>query len=357
MKKVLYLIFSESPSSVVRAEIFNDIYIKNGYDVSYYYDYSSNLNSYINKISKYKFLFFLSLILRIIRKLFLYIKRYFLLRNIYKYDAVIIIKYINPDFLYKVRNIFKKYILYDFDDAIWLPMFFGDCVFEKILSSVDFVSCDNYYLLEKSLELNNRSFILNGPSAIEKYDLDIKSQKSDNITIGWIGSPSTIFYLYSIYDVLEQLGSKYSQVELLIIGSGYNKSAIPPFEKIKVRCIPEYNEKGMIKYVNTIDIGIYPLFYNQLSLGRGSLKAIIYMSAKVPVVAAAIGGENENIISNGSNGFLASNNNEWYAALELLICDSKLREKIGNAGFEHIKTKYSVDSCFNQLHNNFLIKI
>jgi glycosyltransferase involved in cell wall biosynthesis len=113
----------------------------------------------------------------------------------------------------------------------------------------------------------------------------------------------------------------------------------------------------MIQYVNTFDIGIYPLFKNQLSLGRGSLKAIIYMSAKVPVVASAIGGENENIIIDGENGFLAATNEEWFAALESLICDSKLRDKIGKEGYQNVKTRYSVESCFNQLQNNFLINI
>jgi glycosyltransferase involved in cell wall biosynthesis len=357
MENILYLIFSESPSSVVRAEIYKETFLSNGYKVSYYYNYSSTLNNYYKKIVRYKLLIPLSFLIRIIRKVTLSYKNFLLFNNIHKYDGVIVIKYISPDFLFNIRKKFKGKILYDFDDAIWLPMFFGITDFEKILKNVDFVSCDNSFLAKKSIEVNKKTFILNGPSAIEKFDKYVQTKSKDKIIIGWIGSPSTIFYLYSIYDALEQIGSKYDQIELLIVGSGHDRSLVPPFEKIKFRCVSEYDEQEMIRLVTTFDIGLYPLFKNELSLGRGSLKATIYMSAKVPVIAAKIGGENEKIIKDGVNGFLAITQDDWVNALEKLICDSTLRVKIGAEGHKFVKSRFSVESCFDQLYNNFLVKL
>ena len=161
MKNILYLIFSESPSSVVRAEIFRETYLKKGYKVNYYYDYSYRLNLFYKSIIKYKFFFIISLIVRIIRKIHILFKRFYLLNTINNYDAVIIVKYISPNFLNKIRKNFKKSILYDFDDAIWLPIFFGNIDFEKIIKTVDFISCDNSYLLQKSIQFNKKTFILN----------------------------------------------------------------------------------------------------------------------------------------------------------------------------------------------------
>ena len=123
---------------------------------------------------------------------------------------------------------------------------------------------------------------------------------------------------------------------------------IPPFEKIKVISIPSYDQAEMIKQVFSFDIGLYPLFLNELSLGRGSLKATIYMSGKIPVVCSDIG-ENLNIIKDKINGFLASDTDEWVKKLSCLIESPALRKEIGKKGFDFVETNYSTENCLNQL--------
>ena len=141
---------------------------------------------------------------------------------------------------------------------------------------------------------------------------------------------------------------KYLNVILKLVGSGKERLLIPLFEKIRLETVSSYSQKEMIKQVYSFDIGLYTLFYNELYLGRGSLKATIYMAGSIPVVCSSIG-ENVKIIQNGNNGFLANNTDEWVEKLSLLIDNPSLRTKVGETGFNYVKTNYSIESCLNQL--------
>ena len=159
-----------------------------------------------------------------------------------------------------------------------------------------------------------------------------------------------MFYLYKIYDVLEEIGDKYPNVILKLIGTGDNLLLLPPFEKIKIETVASYDQYQMIEQVYSFDIGLYPLFLNELSLGRGALKATIYMSGKIPFVASSIG-EIKEFIHDGNNGFLANNNEEWINKLSLLIENPKLRKNMGTRGFNLVDKIYTIDSCMNQFIN------
>jgi glycosyltransferase involved in cell wall biosynthesis len=357
-KKVLYFISSPAPSSVVRGEVFKNSLNDGGFHVNFYYNYSKRLNRLADYLAKNKILSSVIGCINLYARLHLFFKRQLLMRSINNYEGIIIIKYIDSNFLSKMRKIYSGKILYDFDDAIWLNSFFGQQEFEKIIGSVDYVSCDNFYLHDKAKLYNNNVFVLNGPSQLEKFDQEEnKSSNPAKIILGWVGSPSTLFYLYSIYDALEEVGRRFENVELTILGSGYDPSRVPDFEVIKVNLIPTYDQAEMIRHIKAFDIGIYPLFKNELSLGRGALKATLYMSSKIPAVCALIGGENEKLIDHRVNGCLANGTQEWVDVLSELITNEKLRNEIGKKGHEFVKRSYSLNACYTQLYNNFLSKL
>ena len=229
----------------------------------------------------------------------------------------------------------------------------GEDTFKKIICNVDYVSCDNSFLLSKALTYNSNSFILNGPTQIEKFTSEIKTRNDNKFIIGWVGSPDTLFYLYSVYDALEKIGELYKNVVFRIIGTGYDDKRIPNFEKIKIEIVRIYDEKLMLQEVKNFDIGIFPLFKNDLSCGRGLLKAKIYMSASVASICSNIGTASEFII-NEKNGFLCSNTAEWISSFSKLIDDTNLRMEIGNNGFLTVNDNYSKNKCFLQLKTNFL---
>ncbi len=351
-KKICYLIFNNSPSAIVRATTFKDEYLKYDFEPIYFNLFSKNLTAistwlFVNKISLLA-LFFnkLNAIFEII------MSKYFLLLC-QKYDAIIIIKYIKPDFLNKIKSKFRGKVLYDFDDAVWVDYIMGKDTFLKIIKTVDYVSCDNTFLLTYVKKYNSNSFILNGPTQVEKFTTSIKTRIDNKIVIGWVGSPDTLFYLYSIYDALEYIGEVYKNVVFRIVGAGFDLQKIPNFEKIKIEIVKFYDEKLMIKEVKNFDIGIFPLFQNDLSCGRGLLKAKIYMSASVASISSNIGTVSELVI-NSKNGFLCNNTNEWISNISKLIENPTLREEVANNGFLTVSENYSKNKCFIELKNNFL---
>lgn len=346
-KKVLYILFNNAPSATVRALSFKSEYLKYKVKVDFFFMSVNFIENLATRACCFDFFMF---ILRVFRKLCYIYKQHNLLKIVKNYDTIVTIKYINSKLLSQIKAKTRAKILYDFDDAVWLDSYFvGENEFRKVITLADVTTSDNHYLAKRASEYNKNSFVVNGPSQIELFTKISKMEREDEqIILGWIGSSSTLFYLYKIYEVLETVGEKYPNVVLKIVGTQNRNDLIPPFEKIKTITIPWYDQFEMVKQVYTFDIGLYPLFYNELSLGRGSLKATIYMSAKVPVICSAIG-ENKNIIIDRKNGFLAETPEDWLDKLSLLIDDKKFRVLIGQKGFEYVQKYYSTAYCFKQL--------
>jgi glycosyltransferase involved in cell wall biosynthesis len=349
-KKILYLLSGNEPSAFVRAKVYQEEYRKRGYKADYI---QLKSNFLLRLMKKAKPLLLLKLLFELLVKLNFLIKQYFLLKHVADYDVIIAIKFVKSKLLGQIKAKSQAMLIFDFDDSIWLKGFDGEDEFSRKISIVDYVTSDNSYLANYASKYNKNSFIVNGPCQIEKF-IHYKNSEKPNIKLenkvilGWVGSPHTLFYLYHIYEALELIGQKYPNVVLKLIGTGKDRVLIPPFEKIKVETIPFYDQKEMIRQVHSLDIGLYPLFLNELSLGRGSLKATIYMSGSVPSVCSGFG-ENNRIIENGKNGFLANNTEEWIEKLSCLIENPELRNTVGENGFQYAKGNYSIESCFNQL--------
>jgi glycosyltransferase involved in cell wall biosynthesis len=72
------------------------------------------------------------------------------------------------------------------------------------------------------------------------------------------------------------------------------------------------------------------------------------MAAGLPVVASAVG-VNTQIVRHGVNGFLASNAEEWRAAITTLCADPALREKMGREARKTVEENYSLDAVIDSL--------
>ena len=87
-----------------------------------------------------------------------------------------------------------------------------------------------------------------------------------------------------------------------------------------------------------------PLPDGPFERGKCGYKLIQYMACALPVVASPVGA-NRDIVEQGRNGFLASDADEWRAALHALVADPGLRRRFGEAG------RRSVEQCYSlQVH-------
>ena len=261
---------------------------------------------------------------------------------------------LGPPFIeWILAKVFRKKIIYDFDDAIWLPNTSNE---NKIISWLKWhskvksicrwsykVSCGNEYLCAFAKSYSS-SVVLN-PTTIETDDLHnplknkskLEKSQSEKITIGWTGSHSTIKYLSLVEKVIQRLEKKISNLEFIVIAD-----TKPLLNISSLHFIP-WSKENEVESLLKIDIGIMPLTDDLWAKGKCGFKALQYMALQIPVVASPVGINNK-IIDPGINGFFASSEQEWIISLTKLLQDAQLRYTMGKQGREKILKGYSVNS-------------
>jgi glycosyltransferase involved in cell wall biosynthesis len=106
----------------------------------------------------------------------------------------------------------------------------------------------------------------------------------------------------------------------------------------------KWSVENEVEVISNFDIGIMPMPEDEWSLGKCSMKALLYMSLAVPTVCSDIG-MNREVINQGENGFLAKTNEEWVEQIGNLVKDGDLRKKIGDAARKTVEEKYSMTKC------------
>jgi glycosyltransferase involved in cell wall biosynthesis len=165
---------------------------------------------------------------------------------------------------------------------------------------------------------------------IDRYVASPRPQR-DTVTVGWIGSPSTGHYLEPVKPVIAELAGL---ARAVAIGARADQVAGSAFAAVP------WTEESEVASLGEIDIGIMPLADTPWERGKCGYKLIQYMGLGLPVVASPVGVNN--LLVDSSNGYLASTQNDWRAALRALATDRQLRLKLGSAGRERVVAEYSL---------------
>jgi glycosyltransferase involved in cell wall biosynthesis len=112
------------------------------------------------------------------------------------------------------------------------------------------------------------------------------------------------------------------------------------FPGVRVQEVP-WSLAQEVTLFNSCDVGVYPLTDDDWAQGKCGFKAIQFMSCGVPVVAAAVGVNND-IVRDGENGLLAATPAEWVEKLDRLLTDAALRARLAAAGRATIEQRYSL---------------
>ncbi|MEP7309697.1 MAG: glycosyltransferase [Acidobacteriota bacterium] len=282
------------------------------------------------------------------------LKRLDSLRDAPQFDLIFIYREIFPigpamvERLLALRR--RPPIVFDFDDAIFLPSV-SDAnrligalkrpqKVESIIRRSRHVIAGNEYLAGYARRFNpdvtmiptcvDTERFVPAPDAAPKM-----SPTARDLTVGWIGSPTTASYIRSLAGVLQRVRDRHP-FTLRVSGTG------GPFE------LPGLSVDNLtwsldreVELFNTCDVGVYPLADDEWSKGKCGFKAIEFMACGVPVVAAAVG-VNREIIQDGENGFLASTADEWVDKLTRLLMDPGLRRRFAAAGRRTVEERYSL---------------
>jgi glycosyltransferase involved in cell wall biosynthesis len=245
---------------------------------------------------------------------------------------------------------FRKKIIYDFDDAIWLPntshenrivsSFKGHAKVKSICRWSYKISCGNAYLANYAKQFNDSVFI--NPTTVDTEFLHnpdrYQISKSENtITLGWTGTHSTLKYLDRLTPIFQRLEAEYSQIRFRVIS---NKK--PEFTLRSLTFVP-WSKETEIEDLLQLDIGLMPLADDIWANGKCGFKALQYMSLAIPAVASRVGVNGE-IIDHGVNGYLCSTDEEWFSNLKRLIDQPELRHGMGLRGRQTVIDRYSVSS-------------
>lgn len=332
---------AKAPSQRFRFEQQLDFLSENDIEYDFYPFLSENAFDNLYLSGKY--------ISKAISIFFSFFRRFLLMFLLSEYDYIFIHREASPIgapiFEWIIAKILKKKIIYDFDDAIWLP---NTSKANKIVAKIKWhkkvnsickwsykISCGNDYLAEYAKQFNENVSVIPTTVDMQKVHNKTKNQNTKQIVIGWTGTHSTIEYLYKIEGLLIEKQKEHNFIFQVIS----NKD--PFFEKLKYEYI-EWQEETEIDDLLKFNIGIMPLEDNKWAKGKCGFKAIQYMSLGIPAIVSNVGVNNK-IVEN-ENGFLCSSEEDWKTAIDILCKNPNKRIKLGKKAQKKIKENYSTKS-------------
>lgn len=336
--KVLYLTkyTRQGASSRMRSYQYFPILKKRGWSVDVFPFFDSNYlqELYLKKQGKWTILK-------------AYLKRFFIIFLVFKYDRIVIEKEIFPyfpAFVEKLWSLLKIKYIVDYDDAIFhnydlnsnkiIRSLLQKKIDEVMKNSSVTVVGNQYLATRAKLAGAKKIEILPTVVDLDKYFVSENKLDRPKKIIGWIGSPSTFKYLLSIKDVLKDICLRLD-AEVHIVGASPKA-----FEELPFRYIP-WTEETEIDLINSFDIGIMPLDDTPWARGKCAFKLIQYLAAGIPVVASPVG-MNVEVAVDGVTGYTADTAEKWRFALEYLLSDSDLRQRLGEKGRELVEHKYAL---------------
>lgn len=245
-----------------------------------------------------------------------------------------------------IARVWRKKVVYDFDDAIWIPhasatnRYAARIKWHRKVAAICRwsyrVSVGNHYLGEYAGQFNP-NVVLN-PTTIEteQHYGQTKDQDSIPLVIGWTGSQSTIFYLDQLLPVLDRLRAQYD-FEFLVISN-----TPPHFTRDYLRFVP-WASATEVDNIRRMHIGLMPLTDDRWARGKCGLKALQYLALGIPALVSPVG-VNADIVAHGEQGYHCMTDDDWYQYLSELLKDTEKRTQMGQAGRKKVVEQYSVRS-------------
>ena len=251
-----------------------------------------------------------------------------------------------PVFEWIIAKVLKKRLIYDFDDAIWIPnvsgtnklagLFKAHWKIKYICKWAEVVTAGNQYLLNYAAQYCANTVLLPTCVDVQNVHNRCKIHHAGKPVVGWTGSHSTLFYLNSIVPVIKELQQEHD-FTFLVIADKKPDLALTDWTYVS------WDEQSETDDLLQMDIGIMPLKSDPWTEGKCGFKLIQYLSCGIPALADPVG-VNSKIVQDGINGFLCSDKEAWQARLGLLLKDTKLRAQFGASGRQFIVDTYSIQS-------------
>lgn len=251
---------------------------------------------------------------------------------------------------------FRRKMIFDFDDPVYVHTFFKTMVFTKMADAV--IVC-SHGQKDWALRYNTNVHILHISVDFPAYEKFIKdySHEQSPLIIGWVGTgPEHIGHLKILVPVFKKLLMKTAiPFKFLLIGALKDKNVYELFKKVPALSVEFIDSldwtdpESVPRAIQKFDIGVMPhLSDGEWNQNKTALKNLEYMACGVATVVSAFG-EMPYIFHDGVNGYLAKNEEEWVEKLEKLLSNKELRAKMGRAGQKTVQENYSYEAMIPRL--------
>lgn len=286
--------------------------------------------------------------------------RFHVFRRLREYDLVFLQRRLFQPWEFAFLRRGSKKLIFDFDDAVMyrdpsrsrMVSVVRGIKFRTAVSACDGVIAGNDYLASKARRFNSCVLVLPTVVDLKQYPEDPPRRPAERITLGWIGSASTLFYLRAIRGSLARLGEGHRGPNLLVVGEG----GVKPGEFGGLEVVEKvWREEEEVANLLQMDIGLAPLKDDPWSQGKCGLKVLQYFAAARPVVASPVGVQKD-MVQDGRNGFLARGEEEWAEKVTRLMEDEELRFSMGREARLTVERDFSLGMAAPRLRN-FLLEV
>lgn len=283
--------------------------------------------------------------------------RIFALISRKQFDLVWIEKEALPFFpaLFEIWMLRHTPYILDFDDAIfhnydlhryaWVQRIYGRRI-DHLMAGAIMVIAGNRYLENRAIAAGaQRVEVIPTVIDLERY---ISKESYSVVTkpiVVWIGSPSTVQYLLELTEPLSLLAKRQPFILRVIGGDVINMPGVD----IEIM---DWSTDIEAAAIVECAVGIMPLRDTPWEHGKCAYKLIQYMACGLPTIATPIGA-NLDVVIEGDTGFFATTPSDWVEKLELLLCDVKLRQRLGRAGRARVEAHYCLQQTAPKLISLF----
>jgi glycosyltransferase involved in cell wall biosynthesis len=282
------------------------------------------------------------------KKLPLIIETILSLRTIKKGDIVFLQRAISNKYFFLIMvtylALFRRPMVFDFDDAIYTHNFYKTKIYTQMASAV-FVGGRALETWAKQYSANVHIFHTSLKFKLyEPYTKDYSVSLSP-LVIGWVGTARNHHEnLAMLASVLRRLVKEATvPFKFILVGVWGYPSIKALFEDIPglmVEFVEYLKPEELPRMVQSFDIGVMPLAIdNEWNRARSSFKPIEYMACGLATISAGIGAITD-VVKDGENGYLAVSEDEWVEKLKKLLGDTELRARLGREGQRVVREHY-----------------
>jgi glycosyltransferase involved in cell wall biosynthesis len=245
-----------------------------------------------------------------------------------------------------LSRVLKKPMIFDFDDAIWIPntshsnrwtlslKSYGNTA--RLIRMSSLVFAGNAFLAEYARSCGGRADVQTMPTTIdtEGHHNRLGSPGKEHFVVGWTGSHSTLTYLDDLKPTMEALAAEFPLRWVVV------SDVRPDFECPFLEFRP-WTKETEVESLLDFHVGVMPLRADAWAEGKCGFKALQYLALGIPALVSPIG-VNKEIVQHGKNGYLCTAPQEWLEQLKKLASNAELLAFLSKNTREGIVHKYSV---------------